>query len=216
MHSLLDSGISPDKITMVIGDCPEKLYQLDNPLNINLVPVPYNSFDMTALIYVSDNLNKFSDDYFFLMHDTCLAGPNFKAAAETFDPSLKIKTLHEGLSRNIGMYSRQCIIERTPNLNGLKCYPKTPTELQKVKEMFVVLEDALFKTYPNCYSNFYSGQRMITMDELRSAFTNIKYQRYLNTLADSESQRVLVHLVEMDLYKFQANNGWYGTWKIGV
>lgn len=216
VNSLLDAGISPDKITMVVGDCPEQTYELENRLNINLVPVPYNSFDMTALIYVSDNLHKFSDDYFFLMHDTCLVGPNFKVAVENYDSSLKIKTSINGLSRNIGTYSKQCIIEQTDYLNGMKCYPKTPQELQKVKEMFVVLEDAVFKRYPNCYSNFYSDQRLITIEELRNAFPDTKYQRHLRTLDTSEIPRVFAYLFEMDLYKFQANNGWHGAWKIGI
>ena len=58
--SLIDSGIEPIDIVMVVGGCSEDSV-LENILNINIVPVPYNSFDLTGLIYVSENSEKFLD-----------------------------------------------------------------------------------------------------------------------------------------------------------
>lgn len=214
--SLLGSGIPSDKITMVVGGCQGTAHRLNNPFNIDLVPVEYNSFDLTALIYTSENINKFSDGHFFLLHDTCLAGPNFKVAVEKYDTSLKVKPIFPGISLNMGMYSKECIIEHAVNLNKFKFYPRTPDELQEVKKQAVISEDLVFKSYPNYYDSFYSNYRAVTIEELKTVFTDTKYKDYLDTLVVSDSKRFLIYLDSIDLYKFQANTGWNGKWKIEV
>jgi hypothetical protein len=103
---------------MVVGDCEED-FILENTLDINIIPVPYNSFDLTGLIYVAENHEKFLDSHYFLLHDTCLVGPNFKKLAENIRLNDPIKTLREGISMNIGMYSLQTLIENSNSLDKL-------------------------------------------------------------------------------------------------
>lgn len=216
--SLIDSGIASTDIIMVVGGCSES-FTLLNILDINIIQVPYNSFDLTGLIYVAENSEKFLDVNYFLLHDTCLVGPNFKRLVEDIPPGIPIKTLREGISMNIGMYSLQTLEENKENLAKLKYYPKTKEELQQVKELFVVNEDIIFKLYGNyCYKHSYIGTHSdtITVPELRDRFKKEAYQEYFNTLESSTVTRQMGYSSLLDFYKFQANWQWGNGWKIGV
>jgi hypothetical protein len=216
--SLIDSGIESTNIMMVVGGCSTDSL-LENPLNINIQPVLYNSFDMTGLIYVAENSEKFLDINYFLLHDTCLVGPNFKELSENINPDVPIRTLRECISMNIGMYSLQTLNENRENLNMLKYYPKTKEELQQVKEIFVVNEDVIFKMYEDyCYKGSYMDTHLdiLTIPELRDRFKKDIYQEYFNTLENSTIPRQMVYNSLLDFYKFQANSSWGDKWKIGL
>lgn len=216
--SLIDSNIEVTDILMVVGDCEEN-FVLENTLGINIVPVPYNSFDLTGLIYVAENSEKFLDSHYFLLHDTCLVGPNFKKLAENIQLNEPIKTLREGISMNIGMYSLQTLIENKSNLDKLKHYPKTKEDLQQVKNVFVVNEDIIFKTYQDyCYKNNYIGidSDTMTIAMLKDRFKKDVYQDYFNALENSTIQRQMGYSSLLDFYKFQANWQWGNGWKIGI
>ena len=218
MTSLIDSGISTKDIIMVVGGCSQE-NSLDNNMNITIVPVPYNSFDLTGLIYVSENIEKFMDTSYFLLHDTCLVGPNFKKLVENIPVNVPIRTLREGISMNIGMYSLQTLNENIQNLKSLKYYPNNKEEIQQVKQIFVENEDLLFKLYEDYYyKNSYIGptSETVTIEELRSRFKKDVYQEYFNTLQDSIITRQLGYSSLLDFYKFQANWQWSNEWKIGV
>jgi hypothetical protein len=216
--SLIDSGIETEDIVMVVGGCAEDSL-LKNVLGINVIPVLYNSFDLTGLIYVAENSEKFLDTNYFLLHDTCLVGPNFKKLSQEVEVDTPIKTLREGISMNIGMYSLQSLNENIENLSKLKYYPQTPEELQQVKELFVVNEDIIFKLYGDyCYRNSYIGTHsdILTVPELRDRFKKDAYQEYFNTLENSTVTRQMGYSSLLDFYKFQANWKWGNGWKIGV
>ena len=216
--SLIDSGIQNTDIVMVVGGCAEDTL-LENTLGINIAAVSYNSFDLTGLIYVSENSDKFLDLNYFLLHDTCLVGTNFKKLSEVAIADIPIKTLREGISMNIGMYSLQTITENRANLISLKYYPQTNQELQQVKEIFVRNEDLIFKLYDDyCYKTNYIGSisDTVTISTLRSRFTKDAYQEYFNTLENSSIVRQMGYSSLLDFYKFQANWQWGNGWKIGV
>ena len=216
--SLIDSGIEPADIAMVVGGCAEDSV-LENIFKIHIVPVAYNSFDLTGLIYVSENSEKFLDSNYFLLHDTCLVGPNFKKLSEEVQEDVPIRTLREGISMNIGMYSLHTLNENRENLTNLKYYTQTKEELQQVKEIFVVNEDIIFKLYQDyCYKNSYIGtySDILTVPELRERFTKGIYQEYFNTLENSTVTRQMGYSSLLDFYKFQANWQWGNGWKIGV
>jgi hypothetical protein len=216
--SLLDSGISKENILMVVGGC-ETNSILENSLNINIISVEYNSFDLTGLIYVSENSEKFIDSEYFLLHDTCLVGQNFKKLSENTIPNIPIRTLREGISLNIGMYSLQTLIENKKNLNSLKYYPKNKEELQQVKQIFVENEDIIFRLYEKyCYKNSYIGDTsdIITIDILKNKFQKDEYKEYFNILENSEVTRQMGYSSLLDFYKFQANWKWGNGWKIGI
>jgi hypothetical protein len=216
--SLIDSGIKITDIIMVVGGCTEGTV-LENILSINMVSVPYNSFDMTGLIYVSENSDKFLDSNYFLLHDTCLVGPNFKKLAEDITDDIPIRTLRAGISMNIGMYSLQTITENAENLTSMKYYPESDQELQYVKGIFVTNEDLIFKLYDEyCYKNNYIGNTSdtITVSTLRDRFSKDTYQPYFNALESSSVVRQMGYSPLLDFYKFQANWKWGSSWKIGM
>jgi len=217
--SLLDSKISQEDIIMIVGGCKDININLENNLNINIIPVEYNSFDLTGLIYISENINNFLDSNYFLLHDTCLVGPKFKELAEKLDPSIPIQTLRNGISLNIGMYSFQTLFENKENLCNLKYYPQNENELQQVKQIFVIHEDIIFKLYNEyCYKNNYIGTEsdMIDVNILKQRFTKDIYNNYFNTLENSEIKRQIGYSSLLDFYKFQANWQWGNGWKIGI
>jgi hypothetical protein len=203
---------------MVVGDCEED-FVLENTLGINIVPVPYNSFDLTGLIYVAENSEKFLDSHYFLLHDTCLVGPNFKKLAENIQLNDPIKTLRADIAMNIGMYSLQTLVENRSNLDKLKYYPKNKEDLQRIKQIFVINEDIIFKLYEEyCYKNSYTGvdSNTMTITMLKDRFKKDVYQDYFNALENSTIQRQMGYSSLLDFYKFQANWQWGNGWKIGI
>lgn len=218
VQSLLDSKILPEDIIMVVGGCKSDT-KLDNPLSIQVVAVDYNSFDLTALVYIADKIDTLEDTHIFLMHDTCLVGPSFKTESLKYSPDDLIKTLRPGISMNIGLYSTKILSTNREKLEQYKFYPKSSEELQQVKEFFVVHEDVIFKLYPEqCYKNCYvnSDSPLLTLNELSSRFCREPYSTYISKLQNSNINRVIGHGVELDFYKLQANWEWGGLWKIGV
>jgi len=215
---MLDSGIESKDIIFVIGGSEDEFESISNGQTI-VSYVSYNSFDLTGLIYVANNLQKIEEDHFFLLHDTCLVGKNFKKLSQNFNPSDIIKTVRPGISQNIGMYSRTCIQENIEFLNSLKFYPKNEEELQSVKQVFVVKEDIIFKKYPSyCYINSYIGpdSQFLSVSDLKLIFSDDKYKLYFEALESSKINRQIGYADMLDFYKLQANCSWGDGWKIGI
>lgn len=73
ISSLIKSGIDKNDIYVFCGDCVEnKNYIRDG---INCYAATHNSFDYTSYIEIVENQLNYN---WFLMHDTCRAGPKFK------------------------------------------------------------------------------------------------------------------------------------------
>lgn len=219
--SLLNAGISFNDIIMVVGGVTDTVSMMgDNHLYMtNIIPVKYNSFDLTGLIYITENLNILEFTHVFLLHDTCLVGPKFGLLSQKFDSTDVIKTLRPGISMNIGLYSKYILEKNLKTILNLKFYPNTPEQLQSIKEFFVLNEDIVFKTYPEqCYKNHYvnGASDFKTIQELRLLFNHNIYHQYFNKLESSNIQRQIGYGLELDFYKFQANTGWGGKWKIGI
>jgi len=216
VQSLLDCGINNNDIIMVVGNSVNS--ELNNFLDINLISVPYNSFDLTGLIYVSDVIDTLQFNHIFLMHDTCLVGPKFKTLVSNYQPTDVIKTLCFGISMNIGLYSKIIIKHNKQYLNDIKFYPKTAQDLQSIKEFFVINEDIIFKKYSDhCYNNhFITNSSFLTLNELRNKFNRPPYINYIDKLELSNIKRDIGYTPDLDFYKLQANSTWGESWKIGI
>lgn len=213
---LINSGILSSDIYMIVGGSGNYL-EYNNIYNINLIPVQYNSFDLTALIYASEHVES---DYYFLLHDTCLVGAKFKDLSQSFDPCL-IKTLQDVISMNIGLYSKQSILDNFEYLQSIKFYPNSDEELQQCKRFFVEVEDVIFKKYENlCYRNSYTQHSdsiiLNTLDELKQHLNLNLYDDMITMLQKSNIQRTIGYAPKLDLYKLQANSAWGDKWKIEV
>lgn len=211
IKSLLESNIRTQDIYMVVGHCKD-FFEFDNPLNINISYVEYNSFDFNALIYASENLEKIDTDYIFLLHDTCLVGKNFKILSNNYEEGCSIKKLHKSISMNIGLYSSKVLNSNKETIKNFKMYPRNEKEIQDCKRICVLKEDFLFNQYKieKNYYSIYEDSKFFNKEELILQFPNY-YHQYLNQI-----KRRVQYIPDLDLYKFQANIGWQSRWIVEI
>lgn len=147
VKSLLQSGIQSSQIIFIVGGSETETVDVTED-GISIAFVTYNSFDLTGLIYIAENIDKYQEyKNFFLLHDTCEVLPYFKEKSEEFNTLEIIKPLSKNISMNIGMYSSQCLTEQLQVLQNIKYFPTSAADLQNVKNFFVVNEDILFNKY---------------------------------------------------------------------
>lgn len=147
VDSLLKSGIQSSQIIFVVGGSHlEESHTTEE--GVKIVFRKYNSFDLTGLIYIAENLHEYKNyNNYFLLHDTCKVLPHFKDKSLQYSMSDIVKPLTSNISMNIGMYSAQCLSEQLGMLSSIKFYPNTPKDLQDVKTFFVQNEDIIFNRY---------------------------------------------------------------------
>jgi hypothetical protein len=111
--------------------------------NITFIKCNHNSIDFTGLIGILENFTE-NDEYYFYLHDTCIAGPDFINNLSKIDlNNASSLRLREFPSMNIGIYSNKVIQNSKPILNQLK--NTDPEKTQEYKKMGVDMEDIIFK-----------------------------------------------------------------------
>jgi len=183
VSSLLESGISQNDIYTFVGgseDTKKVIWDYD----INYYLVDHNSFDMTALIGIS-NLDV-DYDYAFLLHDTTWVGSNFmelilNVAKSNIDSNNNIMLSKHGANINIGMYSKNFI-----DLNRNEINTKYKN---KPKSFYVETEDKLIK----------SSKSPICLNPTK--FELIQPYDVYNT----KTQRRVEYYSDIELYKAKAN-----------
>jgi hypothetical protein len=98
IKSLLISGIELNKISVFVGDCNNKSSNIDL---CRIYETNHNSYDHTAIIEIIEN--DIRSDYWFILHDTCVADDNFKNYYEKYGYDLV--TITEAGWWNMGLYS---------------------------------------------------------------------------------------------------------------
>lgn len=185
--SLLKSGVSQSDIYTFVGGS-ENTAKLNWDYDINYYLVDHNSFDMTALIGVS-NL-KVDYDYVFLLHDTSWVGTNFmervlNVVKSNVNSNKNIMLYKHGASMNIGMYSKNFIDSSHNEINT--------TYKNKPKEFYVTSEDKLIK---KSKSPIYLNPTKFELIE--------PYDVY-----NTKTKRRVEYYSDIELYKAKAN------WKRG-
>lgn len=104
VKSLLSSGIESNKINVFVGGYQIKSSLLDLS---RVYRTDHNSFDHTAIIEIIEN--NLESDYWFIMHDTCIAESNFKKAHERY--GYDFISITEAGWWNMGLYSWDFIIK---------------------------------------------------------------------------------------------------------
>lgn len=109
VHNLTTFGFSPEDIYFYVsGTDNTGGFKKTNQLNgINMVFLPYNSFEVTPLIDIA--CNGFSHERFFLIHDTCLVGKRFKAKIEKNPIARDLVYISDSVSMNMGIYTTTLI-----------------------------------------------------------------------------------------------------------
>jgi hypothetical protein len=73
VKSFLNSGIELNKISVFVGGFNNKSSNVDL---CRIYKTDHNSYDHTAIIEIIEN--NLESDYWFILHDTCIADDNFK------------------------------------------------------------------------------------------------------------------------------------------
>lgn len=159
--------------------------------NITYIKCNHNSIDFTGLIGILENLPE-KDEYYFYLHDTCIAGPEFLNNISKIDlnnvSSLRLKDFP---SMNIGVYSNKIIQNSKSILYQLK--NTDPEKTQEFKKLGVVKEDIIFK-----------------QDKNNKLINNKDHFVYVDGPFDFYKTGVQrqIEYYDLDLYKLKAN------WKI--
>jgi len=181
-------------IVVVIGGCEES-----RPLEKLFIPAghsfyvakcTHNSFDLTALIELS-LLPKTQWMWYFLMHDTCLAGPKCVDKLLYARPPLRNETSSLAFpSMNIGWYCKGVIAEYASWLKDQRC--TYPHELQQYKAGAVETEDYIFKQ-----------QRHKGLHHIFGTLTRVSYSN--DGPYGTGIGRRIEYYECLDLYKYKAN-----------
>lgn len=195
--SLIDSGINPKNIYLFIGGYDNYSTNTSED-GITVYYVPHNSFEFTALISIvelwEENNQIFPiDTNWFLLHDTCKAGTQFKLKLqERFqtlplsEPSHKAVKMYYRYSMNIGMYSLPYLVEKRDELLSFKGKEGDTDQLLALKKKTVDREDILLKGSPVLNTSKYME------------FTPIDFY-------ESNTPRKVEYYPDVDLYKIKSN-----------
>ena len=183
IEALKETGL-PD-ILCIIGDSPSPCQVIES--TVHKVFVPYNSFDLTAFIYVCET--NFKKDFFYL-HDTCKPGPNFgpivKDRLKDFTQDCAYLT-NSGPSMNIGYYNINFVKSHSDLINTLKVFTTTPEELLHAKGLALTNEDFLIKKTNN-----------------KTTIARGRNTEHHNNIY-SDNYRIREYFPDVDLYKYKAN-----------
>lgn len=170
-------------ILVVIGGSSSK-YVLED--GVEYVFVPYDNFDLTSFIYLSEQ-NEYKN--VFYMHDTCRVGPEFKRKliALQIDPNRCAKMACDGMSMNIGYYPFQFIKKHEKELVPLKNFDLTEEGIKNAKLLALRYEDFIFRK---------ESVRVLSTGPRRNTFDVAPYEN---------SVRLEEYYATVDLYKYKAN-----------
>lgn len=116
--SLLQSVEAKD-IFVFEGGYDERWWEILE--GITHIRVAHNSFDYTALIDIVEN--KIESDYWFLLHDTCKAGPNFGELVRDIpagNPDVVCMLGHNPGTMNICAYKYSYLLSKKEQILDLK------------------------------------------------------------------------------------------------
>lgn len=130
LESMLElNNIPPSYILVVSGGWDEEKKYVEN--GVNYCCVTHNSFDHTGLIYIVEN--NIQCDYWFLLHDTCVLGPEFYTKLLKFDKKYDYVMVDGQGYLNIGLFSWKYLIEIQRYIISLKnCNKKIATLSEKM------------------------------------------------------------------------------------
>ena len=188
-------------ILVFIGGCPIAKETI-GPDHVHYIDCPFHAVDKTALVGI---LERFPDPteehYFFVMHDTCRAGPLFleKIVSLPWDGVSSLRLLEKQLSMNMGVYSLRVIHQHKEFLYSMMGWEE---DLQHKKTVSISNEDYIFDRDPTCG---YLVSLEIPM--IRS-----EPQDYYQT----GTLRVVRYYPPLDLYKIKANWELKPVWALGI
>jgi hypothetical protein len=136
--SLLAAGIEPGEILIVNGG--QTVRANTSYKGVPMLLTQQNSFEYTPLIEIVEH--SMESEYWFLLHDTCIAGPTFKALVyhPPVDAPEKV-AMKQTPSMSIGLYRYDYLMAHKDRLLAIKNMDSSPDALQQWKQWGVPNED---------------------------------------------------------------------------
>ena len=136
--SLLAAGIAEEEILIVNGG--QTVRTSTNYKGVPMLLTQQNSFEYTPLIEIVEH--SMDSEYWFLLHDTCIAGPLFKQLA--YEPPVERPekvAMKQTPSMSIGLYRHDYLMAHKDRLMTIKNMDSSPEALQQWKQWGVPNED---------------------------------------------------------------------------
>ena len=155
IDNIIKSNIPCEYVHIIVGGCPNEKYYYIN--NIQIINIEYRCFEFTPHIFIINNPSFFNFDYAFFTHDTVKFGNNFYDIIKNDIVHLQknnfdTMTIENKLpSMNIGIYSKNIILNNKDILLNLCLYSNAYDKLLELKNNLVYFEDFMFKK--NNYNN---------------------------------------------------------------
>jgi hypothetical protein len=185
--SLLQS-IDAKEIVIFEGGHRER--SIEDYDGITYIKVAHNSFDYTALIDIVEN--ELESDYWFLLHDTCVSGPNFGRLVKNIpenQPDVICMLGSNPGTMNICSYKYEYLLKNKDFILSLKNtdYEDLDSAKRRATEAENTLQEGC-SIYP-------AGQPSIHRDRVPSIY------------AENGVRRNERYFGNLDLFKYQANYG---------
>lgn len=191
--SCLDTFKDIETIVAIGGYYDNKDYEIEKKDNITYIKCNHNSIDYTAMIALAELYSQDENEYYFYVHDTCKAGPDFLNKIRSIDlTNVSSIKLDEVCSKSMGVYSQKII-------NKFKDFLMTKKNIS---------ESRLMEFKVNCHEDY-----IFQNDPLCFALNNRKSMDFTGPVNyyGTGIPRYIVHFENVDLYKIQANYGVFWT-----
>ena len=197
--SLLQS-LNKDEIVIFEGGHEERSVEDYN--GILYIKVAHNSFDYTALIDIIEN--ELESDYWFLVHDTCVAGPNFGPLVKNIPEDLPDVICMLGSNpgtMNICSYKYSYLLEMKTLILNLKNTNNDLNGLHVAKTRAVEAENSLQRDCAMYHPEKYQVTHKDRVPSIYHEHGVSRNERYFHNL---------------DLTKYQANYGLPEPWELSL
>jgi len=195
--SLFATGIAAEQILIVNGGKKQEFASSFN--GISMLCVQQNSFEYTPLIEVVER--GLESPYWFLLHDTCFAGPRFgELVVQLPTDTPKKVAMKRTPSMSIGLYESSYLFHHKDRLLAIKNMDSSPQALQAWKQWGVPNEDYMLWKLTDEPTPVYHPD-LHGPDEWN-------YQGHADPY-DTGKQRRIEYFPQLDLYKAKSN--WQGV-----
>lgn len=192
INNILEVNIPLSSVHFIVGGCPNDNVYYKN--GIEIVHVKYRCFEFTPHIFIVNNQDKYNFDYAFFTHDTVKIGKNFYNTIIN-DISIMKKLKYNTMkiensmpSMNIGIYSKNIILENKETLLELSINTNDKNELMKLKYKLVEYEDFILNK-----NNYNNGDKSINVSE------------QFNGINGDKTNGLIRYFERIDFIKYQSN-----------
>ena len=194
--SLIRAGIGTNEILIVNGG--HENWRIDHYGDVPMICTPQNSFEYTPLIEIIEH--RLDSPFWFLLHDTCIAGPAFKDLVYSPPEGFEKVAMKHTPSMSIGLYSMSHLTRHQDRLMTIKNMDSSPQALQAWKQWGVPNEDYMLWKLQDSPTGLYHPDKH-GPDEWN-------YQGHADVYGTGMERRI-EYFPQLDLFKAKSN--WQGV-----